>query len=75
MSILLNFKTTHYYIAVFFTTVFSGSGLYFQFQNLGVRDKWISEVKASLVYRASSRTARAPQRNLVLKKNQNKLIN
>ena len=38
-----------------------------------VRQKgwWISEFKGSLVYRASSRTARATQRNPVLKK-QNK---
>jgi hypothetical protein len=35
---------------------------------LGGRDRWISEFKASLVYRVSSRTARAIQRNSVLKK-------
>jgi hypothetical protein len=28
----------------------------------GSRDRWISEFKASLVYRASSRTARATQK-------------
>ena len=38
---------------------------------LGGRDRWISEFEASLVYRVSSRTARATQRNLVSKK-QNK---
>jgi hypothetical protein len=38
---------------------------------LGDRGKWISEFEASLVYRVSSRTARATQRNSVLKK-QNK---
>jgi hypothetical protein len=38
---------------------------------LGGRDKWISEFEASLVYRVSSRTARATQRNPVLK-NKNK---
>jgi hypothetical protein len=34
---------------------------------LGGRGRWISEVKASLVYRVSSRTARATQRNPVSK--------
>jgi hypothetical protein len=34
-------------------------------QNAGA--VWISEPKASLVYRANSRIARATQRNLVLK--------
>jgi hypothetical protein len=38
---------------------------------LGGRGRWISEFKASLVYRVSSRTARATQRNPVSKK-QNK---
>jgi hypothetical protein len=33
---------------------------------LGGRGRWISEFKASLVYRVSSRTARATQRNPVL---------
>jgi hypothetical protein len=32
---------------------------------LGGRGRWISEFEASLVYRVSSRTARATQRNLV----------
>jgi Sec-independent protein translocase protein TatA len=35
------------------------------------RGRWISEFKASLVYRVSSRTARATQRNPV-SKNKNK---
>ena len=37
---------------------------------MGGRDRWISEFEASLVYRVSSRTAtaRATQRNSVLKK-------
>jgi hypothetical protein len=35
---------------------------------LGGRGRWISEFKASLVYRVSSRTARATQRNPVWKK-------
>jgi hypothetical protein len=40
---------------------------------LGGRGRQISEFKASLVYRVSSRTARAIQRNPVLKnKNKNK---
>jgi hypothetical protein len=34
---------------------------------LGGRGRWISEFKASLVYRVSSRTKRATQRNPVLK--------
>jgi hypothetical protein len=34
---------------------------------LGVRGRWISEFKASLVYKVSSRTARATQRNPVSK--------
>jgi Sec-independent protein translocase protein TatA len=39
---------------------------------LGGRGRWISEFKASLVYRVSSRTTRATQRNLVSKTKQNK---
>jgi hypothetical protein len=39
---------------------------------LGGRGRWISEFKASLVYRVSSRTARAIQRNPVSKKQTNK---
>jgi hypothetical protein len=35
---------------------------------LGGRGRWISEFKASLVYRVSSRTARAIQRKPVSKK-------
>jgi hypothetical protein len=34
---------------------------------LGGRGRWISEFEASLVYRVSSRTARATQRNPVSK--------
>ena len=34
---------------------------------MGGRGRWISEFKASLVYRVSSRTARVIQRNLVLR--------
>jgi hypothetical protein len=36
------------------------------------RGRWISEFEVSLVYRVSSRTARAIQRNPVSKKNKNK---
>jgi hypothetical protein len=36
---------------------------------LGGRGRWVSEFEASLVYRVSSRTARATQRNPVSKKN------
>jgi hypothetical protein len=39
---------------------------------LGGRRRWISEFKASLVYRVSFRTARATQRNPVTKKQKNK---
>jgi hypothetical protein len=35
---------------------------------LGGRGRWISEFEASLIYRVSSRTARAIQRNPVSKK-------
>jgi hypothetical protein len=38
---------------------------------LGGRGRWISEFKASLVYKVSSRTARAIQRNPVLAKPKN----
>jgi hypothetical protein len=37
---------------------------------LGGRGRWISEFEASLVYRVSSRTVRATQRNLVSKNKQ-----
>jgi hypothetical protein len=36
------------------------------------RGRWISEFEASLVYKVSSRTARAIQRNPVSKKQNNK---
>jgi hypothetical protein len=39
---------------------------------LGGRGRWISEFEASLVYRVSSRTARAIERNPVLKNKTNK---
>jgi hypothetical protein len=39
---------------------------------LGGRGRWISEFEASLVYRVSSRTARAIQRNPVSRKKINK---
>jgi hypothetical protein len=43
---------------------------------LGGRDRWISEFQASLIYRMSSRTARATtQRNLVLKNKKQKQTN
>jgi hypothetical protein len=38
---------------------------------LGGRDRWISEFEASLVYKVSSRTARATQRNPVSTKQKN----
>jgi hypothetical protein len=39
---------------------------------LGGRGRWISEFEASLVYRVSSRAAKATQRNPVSKNNNNK---
>jgi hypothetical protein len=39
---------------------------------LGGRGRWISEFEASLVYRVSSRTARATQRNPVSKNQKRK---
>jgi hypothetical protein len=39
---------------------------------LGGRGRWISEFKASLVYRVSSRTARTAQRNPISKNQKNK---
>jgi hypothetical protein len=39
---------------------------------LGGRGRWISEFEASLVYRVSSRIARATQRNPVLKEKKRK---
>jgi hypothetical protein len=44
---------------------------------LGGRGRWISELEASLVYRVSSRTARATQRNpaLIKQKTKNKKTN
>jgi hypothetical protein len=39
---------------------------------LGGRGRWISEFEASLVYKVSSRTARATQKNPVLKNKQTK---
>jgi hypothetical protein len=38
---------------------------------LGSRGRWISEFEDSLVYRVSSRTARATQRNPISKKPKN----
>jgi uncharacterized protein (DUF2252 family) len=40
-------------------------------QHSGGRGRWISELKASLVYRVSSRTARTTQRNPVSKNQRN----
>jgi hypothetical protein len=41
---------------------------------LGGRGRWISEFEASLVYKVSSRTARAIQRNPVSKKQKQKKL-
>jgi hypothetical protein len=43
----------------------------FKSQHLGGRGRQISEFEASLVYKVSSRTARATQRNPVSKNNNN----
>jgi hypothetical protein len=45
-------------------------GTCLQSQHLGGKGRWISEFEASLVYRVSSRTARAIQRNPVSKNKQ-----
>jgi len=42
-------------------------------QNLGGRDRQISEFRASLVYRVSSKTARSIERNPVLKKKEHSM--
>jgi hypothetical protein len=42
---------------------------------LGGRGRWISEFEASLVYKVSSRTARAIQRNPVSKKTNKQIKN
>jgi hypothetical protein len=42
-------------------------------QHLGGRGRWISEFEASLVYRVSSRAARAIQRNPVEKNKKRKI--
>jgi hypothetical protein len=47
-----------------------GGGTHLYSQHLGNRGRWISEFKASLVYRVSSRIARAIQRNPVSKNKQ-----
>jgi hypothetical protein len=47
-------------------------GTCLQSQHLGGRDRRISEFEASLVYRVSSRTARAIQRNPVSEKKMKK---
>jgi hypothetical protein len=44
----------------------------FKSQHSGGRGRWISEFEASLVYKVSSRTARAIQRNPVSKKQKKK---
>jgi hypothetical protein len=46
----------------------------YQSQHLGGRGRWISEFEASLVYRVSSRTARAIQRNPVSEKKKKKKV-
>ena len=55
------------------TMSLSSHRLYLSFKYvicLGGRGRQISELEASLVYRVSSRTVRATQRNRFLKKNQ-----
>jgi hypothetical protein len=42
---------------------------------LGGRGRWISEFESNLIYKVSSRTARAIQRNPVSKKKNKKFIN
>jgi hypothetical protein len=52
--------------------MFKGAGEVGQGWHLGGRGRRISEFEASLVYRVSSRTARATQRNPVSKKKKKK---
>jgi hypothetical protein len=47
-------------------------GAHLESQHLGGRGRWISEFKASLVYRVSSRTVKAIQRNPVSKNQKQK---
>ena len=46
----------------------AGGGAHLRYQHLGGRGRRISKFEASLVYRVSSRTARATERNLVSNK-------
>jgi hypothetical protein len=64
---LLSLKLTY---SLFFpkTTGLAGRGGALKSQHLGGRGRQISEFEASLVYKVSSRTARAIQRNPVSKK-------
>jgi hypothetical protein len=55
-------------IEIIMKTLPGGIGVRLYSQYLGGRGKCISGFEASLVYRVSSRTARAIQRNPVLKK-------
>jgi hypothetical protein len=50
----------------------ANGGAHLQSQHLGDRGMWISEIEAILVYRVSSRTARATQRNPVSKRKEKK---
>jgi hypothetical protein len=47
-------------------------GTHLESQHSGGRGRWISELEASLVYKVSSRTTRAIQRNPVLKNQKKK---
>jgi hypothetical protein len=44
-----------------------GGGARLEAQHLGGRGRWISQFEASLIYKVSSRSARATQRNPVSK--------
>jgi hypothetical protein len=52
----------------------ASGGAHLSSQHLGGRGRWISEFEASLVYKVSSKTARATRRNPV-SKNQKKQSN
>jgi hypothetical protein len=61
---------THTYVGQEGRRELGSGGTRLQSQHLGGRSRRISEFEASLVYRGSSRTARATQRNPVSEKKQ-----
>ena len=60
--------STHVHNLRLLTSSWAAVAHYCNLSTLGGRGRWISEFETSLVYRVSSRTARAIQRNPVSKK-------